>query len=66
MTIEVSADTIRATLAAQGYAVSTDAAAAIAATLSAQLNSAAPAYAALKFEAEPAGFAALLNGGAGR
>jgi hypothetical protein len=47
-------------LALQGVMASEDAAKAIAPALSAQLATAAAAYAALAFEAEPSGFAAAV------
>jgi hypothetical protein len=53
-------------LAVQGYTVAPAAAQAIAPTLAAQLATAAPAYARLAFEAEPAAFAAHLVGVAAR
>ena len=47
-------------LALQGVMASEDAARAIASALSAQLVTAAPAYASLPFEAEPSGFMAAV------
>ena len=47
-------------LALQGVMASEDAAKAIAPALSAQLATAAAAYASLPFEAEPSGFAAVV------
>jgi hypothetical protein len=47
-------------LALQGVMPGEDAAKAIAAALSAQLATAAPAYASLPLEAEPSGFAAAV------
>ena len=57
---------VAAVLAAQGYVVTPDAAQAIAAALAAQVAAAAPAYARLAFEVEPAGFFASLQNGRAR
>ena len=64
--LTISADYVRELLAAQGYPIAAEAAAAIAATLTIQLNNAAGAYGRLAFEVEPSGFSGSLNGGAAR
>jgi hypothetical protein len=60
MTPEPTTDYVREVLALQGCEVSPEIAQAIAAALGAQLATAAPAYAQLAFEAEPAAYAALM------
>ena len=55
---DLTPDTVAATLAAQGVATETTRAQGYAAALSAILKGAAPAYAKLAFEEEPAGFVA--------
>jgi hypothetical protein len=59
MTVRVTETYVAEILATQGVAVPPEAAKAIAAALAAQLAKAAPAYAALPFEAEPASFVAV-------
>ena len=59
MTVKVSEAYVTEVLAIQGAAVAPEASKAIAAALSAQLAAAAPAYAALPFEAEPGTFLAV-------
>ncbi len=60
MTVKVSEAYVSEVLAIQGAAVAPEAPKAIAAALGAQLAAAAPAYAALPFEAEPPTFLAVL------
>jgi hypothetical protein len=60
MTVKVSEAYVSEVLAIQGAAVAPEAPKAISAALSAQLAAAAPAYAALPFEAEPGTFLAVL------
>ena len=62
MTINISAEYVRDSLALQSYTTTPEAASAIAAGLAAQLSKAASAYGALVFEDEPAAFSAALNG----
>jgi hypothetical protein len=59
MTVKVTEAYVAEVLAVQGVAVAPGAPQAIAGALSAQLATAAPAYAGLPFEAEPASFAAV-------
>jgi hypothetical protein len=61
MTVKVSEAYVSEVLALQGVAVAPEAPHAIAAALSGQLATAAPAYAALPFEIEPATFDAALR-----
>jgi hypothetical protein len=56
MTAKATETYVTEVLALQGVAVTSEAAKAIAPTLSAQLDAAAPAYASLAFETEPTGF----------
>jgi hypothetical protein len=60
MTVKVSEAYVSEVLAIQGAAVAPEAPKAISAALGAQLAAAAPAYAALPFEAEPPTFLAVL------
>jgi hypothetical protein len=60
MTVNVSEAYVSEILAIQGVTVVPEAPQAIAAALTGQLAAAAPAYAALPFEAEPAAFFAVV------
>jgi hypothetical protein len=60
MTVKVSEAYVSEVLSIQGAAVAPEAPQAISTALGAQLATAAPAYAALPFEAEPATFLAVL------
>jgi hypothetical protein len=60
MTLKATEIYVSDALTLQGIHASPEAPKAIAAALSAQLAAAAPAYAALPFEAEPATFLAVL------
>jgi hypothetical protein len=60
MTVKVSEAYVSEVLSIQGAVIAPEAPKAIAPALGAQLAAAAPAYAALPFEAEPATFLAVL------